>query len=74
MDLNIEVFSASGLKVYSFNGQGGDLRNWKGWDGTVNSSSVKAAPGVYFYVIKAYGWDDIRYNGKKYRGTVYLYR
>jgi gliding motility-associated-like protein len=74
LDLNIEVFSRSGLKVYSFYGQGEALRNWKGWDGNVNSSSVKASPGIYFYVIRAYGWDDIRYNGKEYRGFVYLYR
>ena len=40
------------------------LREWKGWDGNVNSSSVKAAPGVYFYVIRAYGWDNVLYNGK----------
>jgi gliding motility-associated-like protein len=74
LDLNMEVFSRSGLKVYSFYGQGEALRNWKGWDGNVNSTSVKASPGIYFYVIKAYGWDDIRYNGKEYRGFVYLYR
>ena len=52
LDLNMEVFSRSGLKVYSFYGQGEALRNWKGWDGNVNSSSVKASPGIYFYVIK----------------------
>jgi gliding motility-associated-like protein len=74
LDLNMEVFSRSGLKVYSFYGQGEALTNWKGWDGNVNSSSIKASPGVYFYVIRAYGWDDIKYNGKAYRGTVYLYR
>ena len=72
--LSVEVFSRSGLKVYSFYGEGELLREWKGWDGNVNSTSVKATPGVYFYVIRAYGWDNISYSGKGYRGFVYLYR
>ncbi len=70
----VEVFSRSGLKVYSFYGDGERLRDWTGWDGYVNNSSSKAAPGVYFYVIRAYGWDDIDYNGKEQKGFVYLYR
>jgi gliding motility-associated-like protein len=73
-NLSVEVFSRSGLKVYSFYGEGEILRQWKGWDGNVNYSSVKASPGIYFYIIRAYGWDDITYNGKLYRGAVYLYR
>ncbi len=72
--ISMEVFSRSGLRVYSFHATGDFLRGWTGWDGNVNSSSVKAAPGVYFYVIKAYGWDNVAYNGKEYRGVVYLYR
>lgn len=72
--LSVEIFSRSGKKVYSFYGAGEPLMEWKGWDGNVNSTSVKASPGVYFYVIRASGWDDINYNGKEYRGTVYLYR
>ena len=73
-NLSVEVFSQSGLKVYSFYGEGEILSQWKGWDGNVNFSSVKATPGIYFYIIRAYGWDDISYGGKLYRGTVYLYR
>jgi gliding motility-associated-like protein len=72
--ISVEVFSRSGLKVYSFFGEGELLREWKGWDGNVNVSSVKASPGVYFYLIRAYGWDGINYDGKLYRGFVYLYR
>jgi gliding motility-associated-like protein len=72
--LSVEVFSQSGLKVYSFYGEGEILSQWKGWDGNVNSSSVKATPGIYFYIVRAYGWDDISYGGKLYRGVVYLYR
>jgi PKD repeat protein len=73
-NLSVEVFSQSGLKVYSFFGEGEKLREWKGWDGNVNSSSVKAAPGVYFYFIKGIGWDNVKYDSKEYRGFVYLYR
>jgi hypothetical protein len=72
--LSVEVFSRSGLKVYSFFGEGEILREWKGWDGNVNSSSVKASPGVYFYIMRAYGWDNVNYDSKEYRGFVYLYR
>lgn len=72
--LSVEIFSRSGLKVYSFYGEGEVLKNWKGWDGNVNYSSIKASPGVYFYIVKAFGWDDIVYTGKAYRGFVYLYR
>jgi gliding motility-associated-like protein len=72
--ISVEIFSRSGLKVYSFYGEGEALREWTGWDGNVNNSSIKASPGVYFYLVRAYGWDDIDYNGEEYRGFFYLYR
>ena len=72
--INMQVFSRSGLKVYSFYGEGETLKEWTGWDGNINNSSIKASPGVYFYIIRAYGWDDIKYDSKEYRGFVYLYR
>ena len=72
--ISMEVFSRSGLRVYSFFGESEILREWKGWDGNVNNSSAKATPGVYYYVIHGYGWDDKDYNTKDYRGFVYLYR
>jgi len=72
--LSVEIFSQSGKKVYSFIGEGKFVTDWKGWDGNLNYTSIKATPGVYFYIIRASGWDDITYNGKEYRGTFYLYR
>lgn len=72
--LSVEIFSRSGLLVYSFAGEGDRLAGWKGWDGNVNESSIKASPGVYYYVIRAQGWDDVKYDGKAQRGFVYLYR
>jgi gliding motility-associated-like protein len=71
---NMEIYSRSGLKVYNFYGEGETLREWQGWDGNINKSSIKATPGVYFYIIRAYGWDDVDYNGKEQRGFFYLYR
>lgn len=72
--LSVEIFSRSGKMVYNFSGGGENLRDWEGWDGKVNSSSADATPGVYFYVIRALGWDDINYDSKEQRGFVYLYR
>lgn len=72
--ISVEIFSQSGLKVYGFSGDGEILKEWTGWDGTINYSSIKASPGVYYYIIRALGWDDIKYDSKAYRGFVYLYR
>lgn len=72
--VSMEVFSQSGLKVYGFSGEGESLKSWDGWDGNINNSSTKARPGVYFYIIRAFGWDDEKYDSKAYRGYVYLYR
>lgn len=72
--LSMEIYSRSGLKVYSFFGTGQKLADWTGWDGNLNSSSIKATPGIYFYIVRAYGWDKIKYDSKEYRGFFYLYR
>ncbi|NMC36751.1 MAG: hypothetical protein GYA41_00320 [Bacteroidales bacterium] len=72
--ISVDIYAKSGIKVYEFNGEGEILKDWEGWDGNINASSRKASPGVYFYIIKALGWDDIRYDSKEYRGFVYLYR
>lgn len=72
--ISVKIYSRSGIKVYDFLGEGQMLKEWDGWDGNVGNTSVKASPGVYFYVIRALGWDDIKYDSKEYRGFVYLYR
>jgi len=72
--ISIVIFSRNGVKVYDFYGEGQILKEWDGWDGNVGNSSAKASPGVYFYIIKALGWDDVKYDSKEYRGFVYLYR
>jgi gliding motility-associated-like protein len=72
--LSIEIYSRSGKMVYRFRGDGESLARWQGWDGNINESSVKASPGVYFYVIRALGWDDVKYDSREQRGFFYLYR
>jgi gliding motility-associated-like protein len=72
--ISINIFSRNGIKVYGFYGEGQILKEWDGWDGNVGNTSAKASPGVYFYIIKALGWDDIKYDSKEYRGFIYLYR
>lgn len=72
--LNVEIYSRSGLMVYNFSGEGEALSGWEGWDGNVNNSSVKASPGVYFYIIRGRGWDDKLYDSREFRGFFYLYR
>jgi gliding motility-associated-like protein len=72
--ISVEIFSRSGKMVYNFSGEGESLSNWEGWDGKVNNSSADATPGVYFYIIRALGWDEVEYDSKEQRGFVYLYR
>jgi len=72
--IDIQIFSRSGKPVYSFRGEGERLKNWEGWDGTVNNSSAKASPGLYYYVVRAIGWDNVVYGTKEHRGFLYLYR
>ena len=72
--IDITIFTRNGVKVYDFYGEGPILKEWDGWNGNVNNSSSKASPGVYYYIIRAKGWDDVEYDSKEYRGFVYLYR
>ncbi len=64
---NISIYSRSGNIVHEYNG---DISEWNGWDGKVKGHA-NASEGVYFYVIEAKGWDNVKYREK---GTVYLFR
>lgn len=70
--LYVQIFSESGYRVYQFEGKGDALKDWQGWDGKIGSGM--ASPGVYFYIIKATGWDDVTYDAEDYTGFLYLYR
>ena len=78
----ITIYTRTGRRVYHY--KGNDLRSWEGWDGRIENSGKEAAEGVYFYEIKALGWDEppTRFNHKSQKqtppqvfgGTVHLYR
>lgn len=72
--LNLQIFAKSGHRVYFYQGDGEDLQSWQGWDGKINYTERRAGPGAYYYVIRASGYDDEEYEGREYRGTVYLFR
>ena len=71
----IWIYARSGKRVYYYRGD--DLRSWEGWDGRVENTGKEAAEGVYFYTIKAYGWDEPPtknpFSGP-YNGSFHLYR
>ena len=79
----ITIFTRTGQRVYRYRGD--DLRDWLGWDGRIENTGKEAAEGVYFYVIKAIGWDEppTQFNEKSkkqnpsqgsYGGSFHLYR
>ncbi len=72
--LNLQIFAKSGHRVYYYQGDGEDLQNWQGWDGKINYTERRAGPGAYYYVLRASGYDDEEYEGREFRGTVYLFR
>lgn len=70
--LYVQIFAESGKRVYVYEGEGDELKDWQGWDGMIGAG--RASPGIYFYIIRATGWDNVIYDGKEYRGFLYLYR
>jgi len=71
----IWIYTRSGKQVYYY--RGNDLRDWEGWDGRIQSSGKDADVGVYFYTIKAFGWDEPPTRNPKqgpYSGSFHLYR
>ncbi|MCP4102615.1 MAG: hypothetical protein GY750_14515 [Lentisphaerae bacterium] len=68
-EFRIDIYNRWGEKMYTCNSQeeAADI----GWDGTMLTSKIKASPGIYFFVIKAKGKDDVEY---KEKGSLYLFR
>jgi len=62
-----------GKRIYEYTGHGAAIKDWEGWDGKINGRS-DASPGMYYYIIRAVGYDDISYKGKEYTGVLYLFR
>ncbi|MFC2119424.1 gliding motility-associated C-terminal domain-containing protein [Bacteroidota bacterium] len=81
-----DFFQVKSLSLKSFDGiilnrwgkKVFEWTEWKefesGWDGKINRSGKDAPEGVYFYIIKAVGWDDVKYRDGVYKGTVHLFR
>ncbi len=69
----VQIFNRLGKRIYEYTGHGAAIKDWEGWDGKINGRS-EASPGIYYYVIRAVGYDDILYKGKEYTGVLYLYR
>ena len=71
----IWIYTRTGKQVYYYRGD--DLRNWQGWDGRIEKTGREAAEGVYFYIIKAAGWDEPPTRNPKvgpYSGSFHLFR
>jgi len=71
----VTIFSATGAKVYEYEHAEGRFE-WEGWDGTMLGKGKNfVAPGVYYYVIDALGWDASTYRKiEPYTGFVYIFR
>ena len=71
----IWIYTRAGRRVFYHRGD--DLRNWEGWDGRIENTGREAAEGVYFYIIKAAGWDEPPTRSPQsgpYSGSFHLYR
>ena len=69
----VQIFNRLGKRIYEYTGHGAAIKDWEGWDGKINGRS-DASPGMYYYIIRAVGYDDILYKGKEYTGVLYLFR
>ncbi len=68
---DVMVMNRGGAKVYEYHG---DIRKWDGWNGRKDGKGEPLPVGVYFYVIRAIGWDGVEFAGKEYKGVLHLYR
>jgi len=68
---SIRILSRSGRLIYKYSG---DPREWEGWNGKIDGTGADAAPGVYFFIIEARGWDGKEFDYGPYKGFLHLYR
>ncbi len=76
-DFELWIFNRWGRLVHKFDGD--DIRDWEGWDGNFKDSNRQAPEGVYYYVLRARGWDKQEDNADKTvkyekHGFFHLYR
>lgn len=67
-NIEITIFNRNGERVFA-----SDKLDFA-WDGKASGTNFECPPGVYFWVIKATGYDQKRYKGKEYRGLLHLFR
>ena|GEM_PF-338334 len=70
-DFDLQIFNRNGHRVYRYHG---NVEAWDGWNGKRNGDGGDLDVGVYFYIIRAVGWDGRRYQGDEYKGVVHLFR
>ncbi len=68
---DITVLDRSGKQVYYYEG---DPRLWEGWNGQRNGDGGDCSPGVYFYIIRAEGYDEKKFWDGDYKGPLHLFR
>jgi gliding motility-associated-like protein len=66
--IEISIYNRNGEKVFSSN------KLDFAWDGKASGTNYECPTGVYFWVIKATGYDEKRYKGKEYRGLLHLFK
>ena len=69
--IDIKIYGRNGNLVYKYSG---DASQWEGWNGKYLGNKAECASGVYHYIISGDGWDNKRYAGKQFTGTVHLFR
>ena len=69
--IDLKIYGRNGNLVYKY---AGEAAGWTGWNGKFMGDKAECASGVYHYVISGTGWDNKRYAGKKFTGTVHLFR
>lgn len=67
----ITILDRVGKRVYYYEG---DPRLWDGWNGTLDGDGGDCSRGVYFFIIRAEGYDEKLFWDGDYKGTVHLFR
>lgn len=71
-NFEIRIYTKTGNLVYKADVK--DMYSWDGWDGNIMNTNRPAPAGMYYYIINATGYDEVKYNRKPYTGYVYLFR
>jgi gliding motility-associated-like protein len=75
-EFEIVIFNRWGRVVNK--SEGPDIRDWMGWDGYIGDSKRPAPEGVYYFVLRAKGWDGVKYkypnSDQEIKGFFHLFR